>query len=399
MLSSRRATLVVVLVAVGAAAPLAVGTAAAQDATLTVTVVDQQNSPVTNVQVTAAWANGSVTEQTRANGQALLDVPAGARVEIDVSGSSYMRNHPRVIQNATAREVRVPVAEQGQARVIVSDEDGPVRGATVRLNSGGKTAASARTDADGVARTGAVEQQRYQLTVSKPGYLQHSEQLRVGDVTEREVIIEEAIVGLDVSVQDDRFDPPRDVENATVELAPTGVRLVTLGTGEATTRVAANRDYDITVTKSGYEEVTRTISVGEDDASLTVNTSREPFVDLRAAQDAVVVGQSTQVTAVDEYGTAVEDAPITVDGTEVARTDDEGTADVPIESVGNVTIAVEHDGNSDSVTVAGVERGRTDEPTTTTDNQSTDGGFGPGFGPVAALIALLLGTLALARRR
>lgn len=399
MLPSRTATLVVLL-AVGLAVPVAVGTAAGQNVTLTVEVIDQRAEPISGVQVSASWDDGSVTERTRASGQALVDVPAGAEVEIDVSGSSYMRNHPYVVENATTSEVTVAVAEQGQAQIVVSDEDGPVRGANVRLEAGGQTAASVETNAEGVARTGNVEQGDYTLRVREPGYLEHRERVTVDAVSRHEVTLEEAIVSLDVSVQDTNFEPPDDVENATVEIAPTGVTLVTLGNGEASTSVAANREYEVTVAKDGYDEVTREVDVGETDADLTVNISRSPALNVTAGQDAVVVGQTTQVTVTDEYDRTVEDAPITVDGAEVARTNAEGRADVAIESAGEVTLAVEHDGQTANVTVEGVESGQADGGNGS--NQSSDGGIGPGFGPVTALVGVALAALAalaLGRRR
>lgn len=399
MLPSRTAALVVLL-AVGLAAPIAVGTVAGQNVTLTVEVIDQRAEPISGVQVTASWDDGSITEQTRANGQALVDVPEGADIEIDVSGSSYMRNYPYEVDDATTGEVTVAVSEQGQARVVVTDEDGPVRGANVSLQSSERTVASSETNADGVARSGNVEQGTYRLRVSKPGYMRHSERLTVDAVTQHEVTLEEAIVDLDVTVQDTNFDPPADVENATVEIAPTGVTLVTLGNGEASTSVAANRDYDVTVSRDGFGEVTREVSVGEEDTNLTVNLSRAPALDVTAGQDAIVVGQTTQVTVTDEYERAIEDAPITIDGDEVARTNAEGRADVAIESAGDVTISVEHDGMTATVTVEGVRSGEADGPNGS--NQSTDGGFGPGFGPATALVGFALAVLAslvLGRRR
>lgn len=403
MFPSRTAALVGVFV-VGLAVPIAIGSVAAADVTLTVTVVDYRGEPVSGVDVTASWDGDSVTEQTRASGQALLDVPAGAEVELDVSGASYMRNHPYVIENATTREARVSVGEAGQARVTVTDDDGPVAGATVRLEAIGRTAGSVETGADGVAQIEPVERKTYTLRVSKPGYFDHSERLRIDDVATQEVQLEEAIVGLDVMVQDPHFDPPEEIEEATVEISPSDVRLVTLGNGEASTRLSANRDYELSVNKSGYRPVTRDLSAGESDVNATVNMSRTPAVDLQVAQEAVVLGQTTQVTVTDEYGDPVTDAPITLDGDEAARTDEGGQATVSIDTAGDVAIGVSHEGATDTVTIEGVrgDSGTSGGDNGTDDgNQSTDGGIGPGFGPGSALVALLalVGvSLGLARR-
>lgn len=398
MSPSRTAT-IVVLLCLALISPVAVGPVAADDVTLTVTVIDQRSDEVTGVTVTAEWENGSVTGETRANGQALLDVPDGADVDVDVSGSGYIRNSPYEIEDATTREVTVIAAERGEARITVTDEDGPVQGATVELVTGGDTVVERQTGTDGVASTGDVEQHTYDLRVTKSGYLSHSQRLRVEDVTREDVVIEEAIVSLGVTVQDHHFDPSRDVENATVHIEPQGTRLVTLGTGEVSTPVRANRDYDISIAKPGYDNVTTDISVEETDVNVTANISRIPVVNMQVSNERVVVGEPTRITAVDAYSEPIDGAAVELDGETVVETNADGVANVPIDAAGNHTISVSHDGASANVTVEGVGTNGTDGNSSDGDgNQSTDGGIGAGFGAALAVVAVLAGAAAVARR-
>lgn len=384
------------LLLVAAVAPAAIGPAAAADVTLTVTVEDFAGTTVEGADLTATWDGGSTTETTSANGQAFVDVPEGADVTITVDHDRYMRNHPSTVEDARARDVRIEVARQGEATVTVRDPD-PVEGASVRFLADGRTAVAVRTDDDGVATTGPIERGSYDVAVTKPGYLEERFTVGVRDDTERSVSIARGTVQVAFDVRDDHFEDPRSVENATIEIEPIGVSLVTLPDGRATTALPVNRNYEVTISKPGYEQSTRNLGVGEGDTTLVAEINRQEAVTLAAANRRVVVGESTRVTATDEYGTPIEDAAVSVDGTEVARTDADGEADVPIESAGNVTIRATRAGSAATVTVEGVQPGAT--TTAAGNDTTTDGGTGPGFGPIVALVAVALAAGLLRRSR
>jgi bacillopeptidase F (M6 metalloprotease family) len=176
--------------------------------------------------------------------------------------------------------------------------------------------------------------------------------------------------------------------------------------------VAVNTDYEVTATKDGYESVTRTVSVGESDESVTLAVQREEAVSVEATSTRVVLGEVTRLTATDEYGQPVAGATVSVDGTEVGQTDDRGVYDLTVESAGNQTVTVSTDGLSSSVTIEGFEPDGQDTPTTAaptdaptdtpepTETDTTPGGGGPGFGAAVGLTALaVLVGLALARAR
>lgn len=385
------------LLVVAALAPAAIGPAAAADVTLTVTVENRFGGTVQGAELTATWDGGSTTETTRANGQALIDVPEGADVTISVDHDTYMRNHPVTVDDARTRNVRVSVAQRGEARITIRGGDGPVEDASVRFIADGRTAETVRTDDEGVASSGPLEQGSYDIAVSRPGYYNDRISVGVGEETERTLGIRRGSVQVTFEVQDDHFDDPRPVENATVEIQPIGSTLVTLSDGEASTALPVNRNYQVTVSKPGYRSVTQTLGIVEHDTTMTATISRTPDVSLTAANQQVVVGESTRLTVTDEYGAPVADVPLTVDGEEVARTDADGEATVSVESAGEMTVQANHEGNDASVTVEGVGSGGGDA--TGESDAETDGGIGPGFGPIVALLAVVIAAGLFVRRR
>lgn len=373
------------------------GLAAAQsNVTLTITVVDADGDTVPNAELTATWDGGSATETTRANGQALIDVPRGADVSIAVEHETYMRNEPFEITDASEGEVEIPVGLEGFAAVSVTDEDGPVRGATVRFQDGGLTAADVRTGSNGVAESGPLEHGSYALIVFKPGYFEHRETVTVGNASEFDVTLERGTVPVSFTVVDDHFEEPRPVPNATIRIEPLGTTLRTLSGGEVETSLPVNTQYEITVTKDRYVSVTKTLRVSESGREVSARISREPVVTLRSLNEQVVVGETTQVTVTDAYGDPIQGATVSVGGETVGETDAEGTLAVPIEEAGETTIRASYEGQSDEVRVTGYQPGGTP---TATDTPETDGGFGPGPGVVGALVAVALAVGLLARRR
>jgi PGF-CTERM protein len=397
MSPARRSTLLAVAVLVLAAVGL-VGIATAQSqVTLTITVVDGDGAAAQGVDVTASWDGGQDTQRSRANGQVLIDVPRGENVSITVDHRSYVRNRPYEIVNATGGDVEVPVVRSGTATIDVVDDGDPVGQAIVRLRQDGKLVVNERTGDDGRFVSDAIERDTYSLTVLKSGYARNRSDLVVDGFVDRTVAISEASTDLRVTVTDDHFDPPRAVREATVSVGEIGT-VRTLSGGEASISVPVNDRYDVAVTKAGYEETETSIKVDEATEGLNVTIQRAPAVNTTALNDRVVVDESVRVTVVDEYGDPIEGATVTRDGTEIGTTDADGGISVPIPSAGEHEIGVSADGLTDTVTVEGVqpgEQGDTDTQTITVTPTAEDG---PGFGAVAALVALLGAGLWLGRR-
>lgn len=178
-----------------------------------------------------------------------------------------------------------------------------------------------------------------------------------------------------------------------------------------------NREYDVVVSKDGYQTTRRTLGVAEERISLTVEVRRTPAITVEADESRELVGNSVEVTVTDEYDDPVENASIGVAGTTVATTDADGRAEVPIRTAGTVSIAATAGDRSATTTVEGVEAAG-EEPTTvaettaspasttapeTTVDESppqTTGASGPGFGTPVAIVALVaLAALLIGRSR
>src|SRR6056297_2767606 len=171
---TRTTALLLTVVVLLSGVPMTATAQTTQDVTLTISVVDRDGDPVAEAGVEATWDGGNATETTRSNGQALIDVPSGANVEIDVTSDEYIRNTDYDIESASAGDVEITVAEKGSATVEVTNEQGtPVQGAWVRLWQDGTRVVNERTDENGVHETDAIEQGEYHLFVFKEGYLRN----------------------------------------------------------------------------------------------------------------------------------------------------------------------------------------------------------------------------------
>lgn len=378
---------------------VAVGPAAGQEnVTLTVTVVTDDGGTVADVDLTATWDGGSVEETTRANGQALIDVPEGADVEISVDHPEYMRNVPFEVDDASTREVEIPVALEGFATVSVTDaEADAVTGARVRFQDGGTTAASVRSMSNGLAESGPIEHGSYVLIVSKPGFYEYRETVSVGDASEFDASIERGTVPVTFTVVDDHFEEPRPVKNATIAIEPLGTTLRTLSGGETETRLPVNTDYDLTASKDGYESETAALRLAESGSDVSLSINRETSLELSVANTQVVLGETTVVTVRNAYGEAVSGATVTVDGNSVGETGAQGQLEVTIESAGSLAIEATANGESAAATVEGFDPDATPTPTQTP--PETEGGLGPGPGLLGAALAIALAVGVLARRR
>lgn len=377
------------------------GVAAGQNqVTLTVTVVDGDGDPVSDADLTAEWNGGDATETTRSNGQALIDVPEDTDVTITVDHPEYVRNQPYEVEDASGEEVEIGVVESGTATIEVVD-DGPLADAIVRLRQDGNLVVNTRTGSDGTLTTDAIEQDTYRLTTLKEGYERNRTDLVVDGSVEQTMRVSEGSVVLTVTAMDDHFDPAQSVRNATVSVADIG-SVRTLSGGEATISIPVNDEYEVTVDKGAYDANTTTVDVSEDPVARNVTINRSPLVNVTAANDRIVVGESVRVTVVDEYGEAIEGATISLDGAEVGSTDADGELDVTIEGADEHTIhAAAEDGSlTDTTTVEGIEPDADETVTTAPPTNTTTSEGGPGFTATTALLALvaLIGVGLLARR-
>jgi len=399
----RRTTVLCVAVFVALAAVPMPTAAQSEQVTLTVTVVNQADQRVGGATITASWDGGNTTETTRSNGQALIDVPRGAAVELDVSSDQYIRNTPYVIESADGQRVEVGVAQQGSATVTVFDTDGErVNNAVVRLWQDGTPVVNSRANENGVLESQTIEQGEYRLVVFREGYFRNRTNVQVDGDVSQSMRIESGSVSVTFDVTDDHFDSPRPVRDALISIEGITSGLSTLQNGETSTTVPVNDNYDVTVTKENYTEVSRTIRVDEDPRTVNFSVNRAPELNVQPSNDRVVTGESVSVRITNEYGNPISDVSVTLDGNAVGETDGEGRLSFTVEGEGEHTIAASHDGMSAEYTIQGFS-GST--PTATATETSTAAettepstGFGPGFG-VPALVAALLALALLARRR
>lgn len=380
---------VIVVVALVLASQAAVGVSVAsaadgtttdgtQATTLTVSVVDRFGNGVGGATLTAEWDGGESTAQTASNGKAFLDVEEGADVTIHVEHDSYVRNTPFVVRDAGEQEVEITVYRKAEAVVSVAEGDQPVSDARVILRKNGVKAADGRTGADGQFASGTIERGTYEVFVAKSGYFTQVSSLDVGGntggTTEHTVEISQGTVTVEFIVVDDHFDEPRGVEGATVEIAQTGDALSTRSGGTRTVDLPVNTDYEITVSKDGYESRTRTVRVGEDAKSLRFTITRTDALNLEVGNERVVAGEGVRLEVTDEYGDAVEGATVLVDGESVGETDANGVYEASLSESGTHTIQVEHDGvSSAEVSVEAISSGNGTPVTTDTTTETAPG--------------------------
>jgi PGF-CTERM protein len=408
-----RASLVAVaLTAALLVGPVGVVTAQGEETTtLTVAIVDTDDEPVGDATLDVTWDGGSTTATTAGNGKAFVDVPAGAEVRIAVTHPRYVRADPYVVESATERDVSVRVYRKSSIRLAVSDADGAVANASVRVERGGLTVATGTTDRSGVFESGVLREGNYVVTVTKPGYYDRRKPLEVaGNVTNR-VSLRRGSVDVSVVVADPYFDPPAAVDDASVELVGVGTDR-TDGEGETTVTAPVNTRPTLRVTKAGYRTVEREVAVGAENATVSVDLSRTPALTLSAVNERVVAGDRTVVTVTNAYGDDVAGATVTLDGERVATTDDEGEAGVRIDDPGEHTLRANTDGlASNEVGIAAIDPDAgaggtaTDAatPTATTTGTGTatgteTGAGGPGFTPALAVLSLLAAGLLAGRR-
>ena len=407
----------VVAVAVLAVAVVATGGAVGQEqVTLTVSVTDQEGDTVGGVSVEATWETesgetGTVTGTTASNGNVLLDAPANATVELDVDDDRYVRNRPLRIENASEADVALGVSRSGTATVSVLDpQNQTLTDAAVAVRENGRAIDRGTTGSDGTYETARLERGTYEIEVVKPGYFEESREVTVSANTEASVTIERGTTTLDVRVFDDHFDPPAAIETGSVRVSSSvfdGEVTVTEGTASLT--VPVNALYTVEVVKDGYDPSLERVRVRESATATNVTAQRVPALTVAPANDRVLVGETTRVTVRNAYDEPATGVTVVVDGEAVGETDDRGEIDVEISSTGNRTIvARSDDAESDPVTVEGVETAEEADSDADGENGSdADGDDGsdatddgaPGFGVVAAVIAVLAAAAVVGRRQ
>ncbi len=398
-------------VALLAVAVLAAGGVAGQGdpVTLTVSVVDQDGDPVGGATIEATWETESgetenVTGTTANNGKVFLDVDEGATVDIDIEDDTYVRNRPLTVENVTESDVELPVTRSGITTVSVVDASNRSQAdARVTIRDAEGVVDRGRTDDDGVYESARLERGEYNVTVVKPGYFESARDVTVRRNTEATVRIERGTVTLDLRVLDDHFDPPVVIQEGSVRVESSVYDAeVTVTEGTASLNVPVNVDYTAEVIKDGYDSTPRTIRVRESSRSANVTAQRTPTLSVMPANERVLVGETTRVTVRNAYDEPVAGVTVEVEGEAVGETDDRGEMDVPIDEVGTQEIvATDGSVSSDPVTVEGVETSEeTDDSANESEDESGSTNEGvPGFGVVAAVVALLAGAGAAVRRR
>lgn len=386
--------------------------AVAQDqVTMTVTVETNDDQAVSGADLTVSWDDGSTEETTASNGKAFLDVPEGATVDIEVDHPDYIRNSPYTVEDAQAREVGVTVYPRASTSFLVRDESGKVNDVSVRLLRRGEFAVWDSTE-DGRVETGDIEAGTYELLVEKAGYYDEVStiELEPGSNPERTVRIERGTVTLGVNVTDDYFEPPQPIAAASASVEGVG-SAQTQSNGKQQLSVPVNTELTLTLEKDGYQTVERTFTTGEEDLTVAVTMRRSASIDVSVLNDQVVVGQPVFVEVVDEYQDPISNGTVVLDGEEVATTDADGRAQLSIDAAGEHTIVVRKGGiDSDETVVTGVETGTvtatetptatpTETPTTTATPTETTEAPVPGFGPIVAVLGVVLGIGLAVRRR
>lgn len=411
-----RSPLAVVLVVLALAAGPMV--AAADTTTLTVAVETRDGAAVAGATIVATWDGGSSSATTANNGKAFVDVPEDERVELIIEHENYTRNFPYVVRNpgGVSGEVHVPVAAKTSLDLTVRDSEGVVPDARVQILWNGRLVTSQQTADDGTLSLDTVETGTYGITVEKPGYFINETDVHVANDDPVTMRLKSGSVPYEFNVTDAHFDPPKPVAQATITIDGVGT-FNTSSDGLATARIPVNSEVDVSITKSGYETVSRTFDVNESGDNVAVDLQRTPGLTITAVNDRVIVEESVVVTVRNEYDEPVENATVHQNGSAVATTNQQGQAIVPLDTAGTAELdATRNDLVAPSITVDVIDPDATTTTTTTTPTttqpatttatdepsnpvEDTTGIDVPGFGLPAILLALLATTLLVKRRR
>lgn len=415
-------------------------TAATQQADLVeaeIIVEDRNGDRLSDIEVTASWGDGqTASDTTTSQGRVLLDVPADQRVAFTVNDTDdeYVRNlQPRLIRPSTLDgPLTIQMALRGQIEFTVVDADGqPIQDARLRLTHADnpRTVETVFTDADGSVGVSGIEQRTYSVGVLRAGYNTTEATVDLSsESTTSSIELQSNRVTVDFTVVDDHFEEPRPLDGVTIDVPKLGGSPIpTDENGQTQARLPVNDDYQLTVQLDGYQETTTVLPLGQVPTEIELQTQRDPSISINQLQNAIVVGQPTQVTVTNTYEEPVENAVVSLNGETVGQTDAQGQIVFNITQAGNNTIEASANGLSDSTMLQGVdpdaETGDSDDGTDNgadeaddstdesddemADEESTDDGtddgsdsadaIGPGFGLLAAAGGVL--ALALFARR
>ncbi|MFB6234941.1 MAG: carboxypeptidase-like regulatory domain-containing protein [Halopenitus sp.] len=374
--------------------------------TLTVSVETAAGDAVGNADLTATWDGGTAQETTASNGKTFVDGPAGANVTIEIDHENYVRNEPYVVENATARDVTIEVAEKGGLSVVATENNASVANAQVVVRKGGDVVVRGSTNAEGTFDSGVIEQGEYDVSVVKPGYYRETRTVTVdGNVTET-VALESGSVDLAIAVVDDHFEQPEPLQGVSVQVGDVA-SVTTLSNGETSVRVPVNTKLKLEASKAGYESTTKTVTVGESATAVELAVNRVDALNLPPANERVVAGERISVTVSDEYGEVVEDATVKLDGEVVGKTEADGTLRFEVSEPGTHTLVAAAEGVESSPVQIRAISDEPDETATATATATTmatetvpptSEGFADGFGVVLAVVALAA-VAVVARRR
>ena len=199
-------------------------------------------------------------------------------------------------------------SDRADLHVNVEDEDGDeIRNARVEIENGIREVK--RTDNDGETSFRNIEADRYDIEVSKTGYITETDSVRLSDgetetvtVTLRERDTESDRADLYVNVED---EDEHELRDARVEIE-NGDRIVrrTDNDGEADFRNIEPDRYDIEVSKTGYITETDSVRLSEGETETVTVTLRERDNDEEDARLRVLVE--------DEFGDELRDARVRV---------------------------------------------------------------------------------------
>jgi hypothetical protein len=391
------------LIGIGAAS-------ATDDITLSVIVEDDDGNAVDDATVTATWDDDERTDETRSNGQVLIDVPADADVSVDVDHDDLVLNNPEEIGTVDDHTtVDVTLYPETDGEITVVENDTPVADATVSLTKDDdtRTAATGTTDDDGVFTAESIETGSYDVAVEKAGYYDESAtvDLRANDGTS--VALESGTERVTFSVTDGYFEKPLETN---VTILQDGVRDATLSTnadGERSVPLDVNTAYTAAIEKDGYDDGAndREFTVGEDGAEVDYVVERTPALTLEASNERILVDETVGLEVTDEYDNPVADAEIVADDSTVATTADDGSATLTVETPGELELTAQNgSATSDVTTVTGVDPDAPNDSTTDAElegeNETDLEDSVPGFalGAAVAALAVVLSAAIVGRR-
>jgi hypothetical protein len=377
------------------AVPLLASPAAAQsDDGFRVVVTDDTGEELADATVNASWGGTRESKTTTSNGTVVFDVPRGETVFLTVTHPDFASDEQQVVSDLSD-PARVEFRTTGTLVVTASGGGDRLENARVTLTDEetNETVLTGRTGDDGRFTSETIDQGVYNVTVSRTGYFAVEERVAVYGRTTVSTQHQRGSIEVRVTVVDPYFSPAEPVAAADVRYdAYDGD--TTTGNGVVRLLAPLNSRDVLVAEKEGYTTTERTISVGESRRDLTVNLSRTPALDASLSASSVEAGESVTLTVRNAYDDPVTGATVTLDGEQVATTEN-GTAEFSVPPGDHeVVVATAETETTLSVTgestpTATVRTEPTPTPSPTPDAPTTETA-GPGFGLLAALVALLL---------